>query len=468
MGINNLKFNVNKLSSKIIEILNEENINKTAKECGFTIREGKIDGFMFLDMLLFTHFNHKELSLNDLAIQLNSRYGISITKQGINERFTEAAVIFFKIVLEQVINISIQKNNKIDFTQYDKVRIKDSTAFQLPESMQDKYPGSGGTGSKASIRIQFEYDLKTGKILDLSLYAFNNQDANNAKETIEEIETNELVIRDLAYVAIKNLEKIENRGAFFLNRLNSTTKVYELKDKGIFTEIDFCRLHKHMKINKLCRIEKEVYIGQEKFKTRIVIELLPEKQYAERIRKAENNAKKKGRKLGKNYKARAGLNIFITNTEIDVKQVRLLYTIRWQIELMFKIWKSIGEINKVKKMKIERFESYLIAKLIWIAINWQIMWNIILYFYNEKNIKISPYKLFKTLKIRLIDFRTALHNGIERLTDFINDIARISPVNHKSEKKKGSITWSYEIFKMFSISICSKKGNVRVISTINP
>ncbi len=446
MGI----FNANQLSNKITEILNEDNINKKSKECGFTIRKGKLDGFKFLDMLLFTHFNHKELSLNDLSVQLNCQYGIFITKQGIDERFTRAAVIFFKSILEDVINISINKQSKIDFTKYDKVRIKDSTAFQLPESMQDKYPGSGGSGSKASIRIQFEYDLKTGEILDLNLYAFNNQDAKNAKETISDIKSNELVIRDLAYVSIDNLTAIQKKGAFYLNRINSIVKVYELKDEMNFVELDFINLRKVMKKNNLQRIEKEVYISAKKVKTRIIIELLPEKIYAKRIRNANKNAKKKGRQLSDKYKVRALLNIFITNTEIELKYVQSLYSIRWQIELMFKIWKSIGEIDKVKRMKVERFESYLIAKLIWIAINWQIMWQIILYYYNVKNVKISPYKLFKTLKMILLDFKTAINNGVKELTEFINNIAKISLRNHKSEKKKGSMTWSYDIFKILS------------------
>jgi len=452
MSINNLKISTKQLSNKITEILNEDYINKIARENGFIIRKGKIDGFKFLDMLLFTHFNHKELSLNDLAIQLEQRYKISITKQGLDERFTEAAVNFFKIILEKIINISVQQNIEIDFTEYKKVRIKDSTAFQLPDSMYDKYPGSGGSGSKASIRIQFEYDLKTGKIQDLSLYAFNYQDLKNAKMTIDNIEAKELLIRDLGYITIKNLEIINDKNAYYLNRLNTSTNAYVLNDKGIFEIIDFHELHKYMKANNLPIIEKEAYIGSKKFKTRIIIELLPSKQYAERMRKIKKIASKKGRTIGKNYKAKAGLNIFITNTKIEAKHIRLLYSIRWQIELMFKIWKSIGEIDKIKKMKIERFESFLIAKLIWIAINWQIMWNIVLYYYNAESIEISPYKLFKTLKIRLIDFRTALNTSVEQVEDFIFHLAKISHKYHKSEKKKGSKTWSYEIFRLFSVN----------------
>jgi len=464
MDIYNLKFNTNLLSRKITDVFNEENINRIAIESGFIIRKGKIDGFIFLDMLLFTYFNHKELSLNDLSSQLDERYSISITKQGIDERFKNTTIKFFTTVLEELLQISSQNSKSIAFTQYEKVRIKDSTCFQLPELMRDKYPGSGGSGSGASIRIQFEYDLKTGEILDLSLNAFNKQDSIDAKETINEIQENDLVIRDLAYTAIKNLQEIERKKAFYLNRLNTTIKVYELKSDSEYDEIDFPKLSNYMKKNKLMRLEKDVYIGGKKLKTRIVVEKLPEKIFSKRIRKAEKNAKKKGRKLGKDYKARAALNIFITNTDLAAESVRVLYTIRWQIELMFKIWKSIGEIDKIKKMKVLRFESYLLAKLIWIAINWQIMWSIIIYFFNERKLEISPYKMFKTFKLRLLKFRSALYGGIKSLSEYINGIIKISPKNHKSEKKKNTLNWSYDIFNQ----LLNSNDNKLPISALQP
>jgi IS4 transposase len=71
--------------------------------------------------------------------------------------------------------------------------------------------------------------------------------------------------------------------------------------------------------------------------------------------------------LSKEYKSRARLNIFITNISAEVlelEQIHSVYTLRWQIELVFKVWKSIGKIHKVKKMKQERFESYLYAKIV--------------------------------------------------------------------------------------------------------
>ena len=450
MGTINLKFDAQKLSANITKLLDEESINRLAEETGFTCRNSeKINGFRFLDMLLFTHFNHKELSLNDLSIQLGKRYGIKISKQAIDERFTNRAVDFFNSILEKALNLSLNLDIKIDFTKYDKVRIKDSTSFQLPENMKDKYPGSGGSSSKAGIRIQFEYDLKNGEILDLSLYPMTIPDMANAKETIDNINPNDLIVRDLGYIKIEYLRDIEMQQAFYLNRLHSCTIVYEMKS-GKLVEINFKKLHKQMKKDKLIRIEKEVYIGKKEiYKTRMIIELLPDIIYKERLQKMIKIAKSRKRNISDSYKAKIGLNIFVTNTEIPAKQMRLLYTLRWQIELMFKIWKSIGEIDKVKKMKVERFESFLLAKLIWITINWQIMRQIVIYFFNEHNIEISPYKLFKTLKESLIEFREAVRNGLRYVLSFIKEIAEISPRNHKSEKKKHTITWSYEIMRMF-------------------
>lgn len=78
-----IKVDVQNLSTEIKNLLDANYINSVAKETGFILREGKIDGFVFLDMLLFTHFNHKELSLNDMSVQIKKRFDIDISRQSI-------------------------------------------------------------------------------------------------------------------------------------------------------------------------------------------------------------------------------------------------------------------------------------------------------------------------------------------------------------------------------------------------
>lgn len=198
----NFRNETKNLSQEITRFLSKENINAIAREIGFVKRAShKLDEFKFLDMLLFTEFNSKKLSLNSMAIELHDRYGEMISKQAIDLRFNNLSVKFFKLLLEKVLNMNIQKQNCIDFLGFERVRIKDSTAFKLPENMKNKYPNDNAKSS-AQIRIQFEYDIKNGEILDISLHLFKKLDTIDARSTLDSICPNELVIRDLGYVKL--------------------------------------------------------------------------------------------------------------------------------------------------------------------------------------------------------------------------------------------------------------------------
>lgn len=443
-----LNINVKNLSTEIYNLLDEQSINDFARDTGFISRDSKMDGHMFLDILLFTHFNHKELSLNELSNQICKRYNVEISKQAIDKRFTKKAVKFLNSVLSRTLELAIGKPGKIDFTEYDGCIIKDATSFQIPSNMAGKYKGSGGSASLAMLKIQFEYDLKSGRITDLSLHSFVDQDSSNAKDTLGNIKRNQLIMRDLGYISILVMKMIQEKGAYYLNRMQATVNVYE-KINNEFVKVDFVKIHKYMKKIGLQVMELEVYQGaKDRFKTRLVIDSLPAKAYQKRMMEAEKQAKKAGRSMTKEHKARLALNLFITNTDISPKDIRLLYTLRWQIELMFKIFKSIGEIDKVKKMKVERFESFLIAKLIWIVLNWHIMRLMVHYYFQEEGIGISPFKLYATLKNDIMEFRASVKESIDSISSFIMQNINLGSRNLVSERKKNSKTWSYDIYKL--------------------
>lgn len=100
-------------------------------------------------------------------------------------------------------------------------------------------------------------------------------------------------------------------------------------------------------------------------------------------------------------------------------------------------------------MKIQRFETYLYAKLLWLMINWRIIWQIQLQLWNEKRILVSFIKAHKTLLDRMDRFRDIVVNHKNDLSEFINDVYFISPINHKLEKKKGQLS-SMEIITMLN------------------
>ena len=154
-----------------------------ASETKFVQRKSKLNGQLFLDLIVFNSEDLKSQSLNDLAIALHDRHQVEITKQSLHDRFNKYALAFLKIALEKMLCKQIDSRFALfkDFNCFNRILLKDSTCFQVHESLADCYPGSGGDASTASVRIQFEYDILSGKINDLSVNAFNDQDAKDSE-----------------------------------------------------------------------------------------------------------------------------------------------------------------------------------------------------------------------------------------------------------------------------------------------
>ena len=171
---------------------------------------------------------------------------------------------------------------------------------------------------------------------------------------------------------------------------------------------------------------------------RLFFFLLPQSVYNTRIRKANKNARKKGRQLTDEYKARAALNIFITSApaeSIDLETAWNIYSLRWQIELTFKIWKSICKIDKVKKVKKDRLECYIWAKLLMIVLCWRVAWftATLLDRYYGKNL--SFFKAFKTLMHDISSIEQMFTDRMMKPGTYLVDFLKLSSKKHILEQK---------------------------------
>jgi hypothetical protein len=321
------------------------------------------------------------------------------------------------------------------------IRLKDSTSIQLPEYLKDVYPGSGG--SKACLKIQFEYDLKTGNILDLSITPFTTSDLKNSYQTFHQVNASDLIIRDLGYISLEFLKQIHLTKAFYLNRIKSNISIWIDGDNQDYLAVDWYALEKQMRRNRVKSKELTVYLGEKKeLRCRLIIECIPEDIKKEKLRKAHRAAQREGRKLGKHSISRIGLNLFVTNLPSEAlpfDQVWNLYRLRWQIELVFKTWKSVALIDKIKKAKIERIESHLYSKLLWALLGWNTYWKLICLSHKENQI-ISYTKMMKSFKRFSIQIISKLSQGEElKLQESIDVLLKFIVRNCKLEKRNKSI-----------------------------
>lgn len=413
-----------------------------AKENDFVQRLRKISAVSLLESVLFCNQDNSKVSLNDLAIYHKINFGVTLTRQAIGKRFTANATCFVKKLLAQLLisNLSITSEIFIH-SCFNRIRIKDSTCNQLPENMAEAYPGSGGAGSKAAVRIQFEYDLKNLDVLELSVSAFNNQDIKNAKDTVSSIQKDDLIIRDLGYVSVETMKDIEQQLAWYVFRLNHGTNV---KDYNTGKELNFREIENYMRRHSINIMEKAVLLTGENYPCRLIIEVVPENVKQERTSKREWLNKKKGRKSSKESMARAGLNLFVTNCTtlmLSTSQIRTIYGIRWQVEVAFKAWKQNSQMHKVKKMDINRFEFLLYAKLVWIMLNWKTFQVLDINLSDSRKGRLSILKTYKTicqfqLYIKLII--RGLNDKIKELLEWLNVLSATFLLH---EDRKDRINW---------------------------
>jgi hypothetical protein len=406
----------------------------------------------FFKLIVFSNLNTKDISLNNLTETFEIENNISIEKQSLDEKFDAESVEFAKRMLQkflqQIIFETTEKYGEI-LAQFESIKIKDATSFKLSDLMIEKYRSSIKNPKMAILKIQFEYDLKTGKIYDLSLHSYTESDDTNAQQTLEAIGINELIIRDLGYISLNVLEGISAKEAFFINRFDFSTNAY--KTVTSIKKIDFSEIQSHLKKFGLTHIEKKVYIGDKKrFPVRMIIELLPEQELEKRLRKLKRTESHKCRTYSKEYKERLGLNVFITNIskeKLGIKKVRQIYRLRWQIELVFKTWKSVCKLEQTKKMRLERFETMLYAKLILILMIWLLYHNINQALLKSEKKYLSIYKTYKTFVNSLKEIKLAINQGLSNIYQIFNTLIRIIKKKDKLEKKKNTMS-SLEILQL--------------------
>jgi hypothetical protein len=439
----------NELSLKITEFFSSHAIQQQAKDSQFTQRKGVIDAPTFAKAVIFSDFDNSATSLTELAESVSSELLQLVSKQAIDQRFNIRTVQFFKKLLELALQeVFVQKTNLNLLKKFKEVRIKDSTSMQIPDNMAVKYRGSGGSGSPAAIRIQFEYDIKSGKIIDLTLNPFIKQDQTDSIETLDKIEENVLILRDLGYINKTVIKTIKLKNAFIISRLISNANVYLLKN-GNYEIFDFEKYAQKIKKEGMQKEILTVYITEDKIPVSLLIEKMPEEEINKRMRKINQRDKKKNRKASEEYKNRAIFNLFITNIEPEILSTELIhdiYRLRWQIELVFKCWKSVAKINKVKKMKVERFECLILARLIWLILAWNILYTINNLMYKNQKKLLSFYMAMKSLKNKLAEFAEAIKKGQLALSKFIAKQEMLALKYHKLSKKRNGISL-YNIIK---------------------
>jgi hypothetical protein len=348
--------------------------------------------------MVFTDLDHHQLSLQDCCDDLAQHRQKSLSKVALHNRFNSKSLDFLKSVLAEQMTSKLGIAGENNWQPFSRVMVADSCKFALPQKFEEDYPAYTGKYAKSLMNIQYCFDLKNGNWEGLELTKATENDLAYTKRTLEYICQGDLYIRDLGYVSHAYLIKIVKEKAYFINRLHPLWNPVLCDTEKT---VNWVSLYEKMQQTRSIHFETMITIGkgQDAFNCRLIAVPVPEEVWAERIRKAQIRAKSVGYELTDEYRHRCRFSLFITNTTremLEAPGIVQLYRLRWQIELVFKMWKSLLNLHKVKAVKKERLECHLIAKFIWILINWKVFRCVDVFIRNHSShYACSMWKFFK-------------------------------------------------------------------------
>jgi hypothetical protein len=338
-----------------------------ARQTKFAQRMSPLGGRIFLQTLVFGFLKNAQASLNQLA-QTSAKLGVPISPQGFDQRINAYAVDFVKAMYlqafeqfknQQALPIKILK-------QFSKLWVVDSTFKQLPESMASEFPGSGGKGSKASLKLQLVFEFLYGNLAQLVVQAGRAAD-QAFTQYLDLVQAGSLVLMDLGYFRLASLRAIADQGAYFIIRYHYPTALCQCDGTPI-------PVLPWLQTKEQQLWEAPIWLGASpklRLACRLIVTPVSLAVAEERRRKAQRNAQKHGKTLTASYLSSLGWSIFLTNVPVSMlatPQVITFYRIRWQIELLFKLWKSDSGLESNLAARQTRVLTEFYAKLLTVVL----------------------------------------------------------------------------------------------------
>ena len=329
---------------KLTEFFSTDQIEASARRTKFVQRASKITGKLFLALITFGRWSAPKTTVPQLAAKAAQLdVPVDITPEALQQRMTARAVAFLRDLLQTVFAKLPTGDTVCDdglFTPFPHVYIADSTGFGLPESLHAEFPGAGGSGSKAGAKIQLVWEYKSHTLAHCALIPWNVPDNTYVATVVGLARPYWLFLFDLGYFKLTALAQIAAAHAYFLSRLNHQATLREVVG-GRQQALDLTSSLAH---ETRPMIEKAVVLGAyECVPTRLIAVRMPEAIVNERRRQAHAAAKKQGYTPSQAHLALLAWNLFITNVPATVwstRTVGIAYSLRWQVELVFRAWKS--------------------------------------------------------------------------------------------------------------------------------
>jgi hypothetical protein len=339
--------------------------DQLAAQCGFVQRKRKVTGPTFVQTVVFTALADSDAPKSRSQV-IAAAVGLNASRQALDKRFNARGATFLRELLRVAVAERVATPVVIPLLQrFTAVEVLDSSVVALPEGLADLYRGGRGgrgatTGPKASVKLTVGLDLISGALRGPELSAGR---AGDLKAPLAAVAppAGGLQLADLNYFDLKKFARWQTEGAYWLSRLKSGPKVHDARGRRI-------DLVAFLQAAGAADVDIDILLGsQQRLACRLIARRAPAAVAALRRRRLLEKCADRGNRPSALSLALCDWTILVTDVPralLSIEGAVALARMRWQIELIFKLWKSGGGIAEYRSSKPQSALCEVYGKLL--------------------------------------------------------------------------------------------------------
>lgn len=386
--------------ARILQKLLSEDAKALGRETGFIKRARKFNGASFAQALVFGWQASPQASLEDLC-QSAQQAGVEISPQGLQERLNNPqASRFMQAVLTKGLSYLVESAGLRQdlLARFEGVYLQDSSIVSLPDALQGLWRGCGNQKSqKAALKIHTVFDYQGGGLTLQVVEAYHHDNPLQKHD----LPKGSLRLADIGYFKIPLFKQFNTEGVCWLSRLPARV--------GIWTGGKVEHLSSYLADFHGDFVDTEVELSAQRLPCRLIAVRVPEAVAQQRRQRAQREAQSRPHPLQEQTLAVCAWTIIVTNlpqTALSISEALILLRLRWQIELLFKLWKQEAAVDQWRSHKPEQILTEVFSKLLIVLIQ---HWFLVLGVWDE-----PERSLFKAVKL----LRKQAFHLLAALSDF--------------------------------------------------
>jgi Transposase DDE domain len=410
---------------------------EAARVVGLVRRRRRLGGAQWVRTLVFGWMRQPDATLEDLADEA-ARLGAAITPQGLDAWFGPEAAECLKRLTREAVGVLLGTEAAAIplLRRFTRVSVEDCTVVALPACLAEAYPGCGGNDAegrdRAALKAYVRMDLKDGAVTDVAFLSGKQPDVTAGQEAAP-LPAGSLRLKDLGFFDLGMAARDGRAGVHWVSRLPSGVTLRE-GDRPAESIAAF--------LERQVRDEVDVWVrvgGEGPLTCRLMAVRCPEAVRQRRLRKLGERARKKGRPVSARQRVPCGWTVLITDLPAEgltFDEAWVLYRARWQIELLFKLWKGRGGLARSRGRRGDRVLCEVLAKLLAMLVqHWLLLTADPWLDGRAATRKVRRLRRLLSELVAALDDHTALEAVLRRIRE---ELHRLRPRNRR-EKKPGTI-----------------------------